>query len=106
MTRRLVVSALAESDLAEAADWYNRIRPGLGDDLVLCVEHALDRILEHPEAFTLIWPDVRRALVRRFPYGVFFRVRRERIEIEAVFPLRADPARLPNRLAPAPKQGS
>jgi plasmid stabilization system protein ParE len=99
MTRILLVSALAESDLADAADWYNRILSGLGDDFVLCVELALDRILEHPEAFTLILPAVRRALVRRFPYGVFFRLRHERIEIEAVFHLRADPARFPERLA-------
>lgn len=106
MTRTLVVSSLAESDLADAADWYNRIRPGLGDDLVLCLEHAFDLIREHPEAYTLILPDVRRALVRRFPYGVFFRLRHERIEVEAIFHLRADPARLSERLAPAQIQDS
>ena len=35
-----LTSAQAETDLAEGAKWYNRFRPGLGDDLVLCVEHA------------------------------------------------------------------
>jgi|SRR5579884_1018274 len=98
MTRILVVSAPAETDLAEATAWYNRIRPGLGDHLVLCVEHAFDRILEHPEAFPVILPDVRRTLVRRFPYGVFFRIRQQRIEVEAVFHLRTDTARCWERL--------
>ena len=106
MTRILLVSALAESDLAHAGDWYNRIRPGLGDDLVLCVEHALGRILENPEAFIVVLPGVRRALIRRFPYGVFFRVRQQRVEIEAVFHLRADPSFLVERLAPAQKPSS
>lgn len=106
MTRTLVLSTPTEDDLAEAIDWYSRIRPGLGDDLVLCVEQALDRILEHPEAFPAIMPEVRRTLVRRFPYGVFYRVRQHRIEVEALFPLRADPARLWERFAPAPKQAS
>jgi toxin ParE1/3/4 len=100
MTCELVVSAFAETDLREAAQWYNRLRPNLGDDLVLCVEQAFDRTLEHPEAFPMILPEVRRVLVRRFPYGVFFRVRQHRVEVEAVFHLRSDPARLWQRLHP------
>lgn len=106
MTRILVVSATAESDLAEATAFYHRIRPGLGDHFVLCVEHALDRILEHPQAFPMVLPDVRRTLVRRFPYGVFFRVRRQRIEVEAVFHLRTDPARHWERLDSKPERGA
>jgi len=104
MTRELVLSALAETDVAQAAEWYNRIRPGLGDDLVQCVENALARILEYPEAFTVILIDVRRVLVRRFPYGVFFRLRHDRIEIEAVFHLRAHPAHLRGRLETTSEQ--
>jgi plasmid stabilization system protein ParE len=97
MTRMLVLSTKAEADLAEAVEWYNRIRPGLGDGLVLCVEQANDRILDYPEAFPVILPGVRRALVRRYPYGVFFRVRSMRVEVEAIFHLRQDPARLTSR---------
>lgn len=102
MTRTLVLSTLTERDLAEAMDCYSRIRPGLSDDLVLCVEQVLDRILEHPEAFAAIMPDVRQTLVRRFPYGQFYRVRQDRIEVEALFSLRADPARLWERFAREP----
>jgi plasmid stabilization system protein ParE len=98
MNRILVVSTLAECDLTEAAAWYDHIRHGLGHDLVLCVEHTVDRILDHPEAFSTVLPDVRRALVRRFPYGIFFRVRQNRIEVEAIFHLRADPADVWDRL--------
>jgi len=106
MTRTLVVSTLTEADLDEAVAWYNHIQPGVGDDLVYCVEQALDRILDHPEAFAMILPEVRRTLVRRFPYGLFFRVRQHRIEVEALFHLRSDPARLQERLGPASEMDS
>jgi plasmid stabilization system protein ParE len=102
MTRELVLSTLALADLAAARGWYNDMRAGLGEDLVLGVEHVLGRIVETPVAFPEYLPDVRRALVRRFPYGVFYRVRPSRIEVEAVFHLRADPSHLPARLHPAP----
>jgi plasmid stabilization system protein ParE len=99
MTRTLVVSTLTETELDYAVEWYNSLRPGLGDDLVLCFEQALDRIADHPEVFAMILPEVRRTLVRRFPYGLFFRVREDRIEVEALLPLRSDPARLLDRFA-------
>jgi toxin ParE1/3/4 len=99
MTRTLLVSTLTETELKNATEWYNSLRPGLGDDLVLCVEQALDRIVDHPEAFAMILPEVRRTLIRRFPYGLFFRIRQDRIEVEALFPLRSDPARLLARFA-------
>jgi hypothetical protein len=98
MNRILVISASAEAELAEATAWYNQLRYGLGDDLVLCTEQAFERILEYPEAFPVIFPDVRRSIIRRFPYGVFFRIRHVRIEVEAIFPLRANLAYLKERL--------
>jgi plasmid stabilization system protein ParE len=101
MTRLLLVSTRTETDLAEAVAWYNRISPGIGADFLFCVEHALHRIADHPEAFALVSPDVRRILVRRFPFGLFFRVRKHRIEIEALFHLRIDPDRLRQRLDPS-----
>jgi toxin ParE1/3/4 len=101
MTRLIVISVRTEADLAEAFAWYNHIRPSLGDDLIFCFEEALDRILDHPAAFPTIQPGVRRAIVHRFPYGVFFRVRETRIEVEAFFHLRVSPARLTDRLISA-----
>jgi plasmid stabilization system protein ParE len=91
MTYSLEFSDLAEADLREAFDWYEHIRPGLAADLVLCVEEVLDRILERPEAFPAVISDARRALVRRFPYGVIYRVRGQRVEVMAVFHVRRDP---------------
>lgn len=106
MNRILVVSALTETDMAQAIAWYSHIRPDLGLAFVFRVEQAFDRILDHPEAFPVILPGVRRTLIRRFPYGVFFRVRSHRIEVEALFQLRTDPTRLRERLGPTPDRAS
>jgi len=81
----LHISASAESDLAEAREWYKRIRPGLEIDLELCIEAATQRILENPLAFPEILPNVHKAIIKRFPYAVIFRIRKNHIEIEAFF---------------------
>jgi plasmid stabilization system protein ParE len=106
MTQTLVVSTLAEDDLAEAAARYDQLRPGLAHDFVLCVEKALNRIVDYPHGFPVILPEVRRALVRRFPYGIFYRTRQCRIEIEAIFCLRLHPTHLRQRLNASPKADS
>jgi toxin ParE1/3/4 len=97
------VSEQAELDVAHAAERYNAIQPGLGDDLVRRVKQALARIAEYPEAYAVVQPSVRRALLRRFPYGVFYRIRHDRIEVEAVFHLHADPGRVGERFDSLPQ---
>ncbi len=98
MNWHLDVSPLAEADLAGAIEWYRHIRPGLESDLVLCVEEALDRILDHPETFTTVIPGVRRARVHRFPYNILFRMRDRSIEIVAIYHAKRDPIALRDRI--------
>ena len=71
----LIITPAAEADLAEAKAWYERQQGGLGEDFLQCVEEALDRIRLLPEAYREVAPGVRRVIVRRFPYGVYYRVR-------------------------------
>ncbi len=102
MTAALVLSGAAEADLSGALGWYGRIRPGLEADLALCVEEALDRILENPWAFPVALADVRRALVRRFPYSILFRASPVRVEVLGVFHARQDPGRWQGRIGQRP----
>jgi plasmid stabilization system protein ParE len=95
------LSELAAADLEDAINWYKRLRPGLEADFALCVEESLARIVDNPESFPIVMASARRALVRRFPYGVIYRVYHRRIEVEAVFHVRRDPTRWQGRLAPA-----
>lgn len=62
----------AEIDLFEAALWYETEREGLGFDFDAEVHRTLERIAENPNLFPVIGRNIRRAIVDRFPYGVFF----------------------------------
>ena len=74
MSRRLVIRARAEADIHEAALWYNEQTPGLGGAFLLEVDAALQRAGENPYAFLRLCrrPEVRRVLMARFPYRIFF----------------------------------
>ncbi len=91
MTLPLIITPEAEEDLAEAKAWYERKRAGLGEEFVLCVEAALDHIRTTPEAATEVYPGVRRVVLRRFPYGVFYRVDSDQIAGLAVYHSSRDP---------------
>ena len=61
-----------EKDLADAYDWYERQEPGLGDQFLTCVEASVRAITHYPESCPKVYREFRRALVRRFPYAVFY----------------------------------
>jgi hypothetical protein len=44
----LIVGPEAEADLADARDWYEERRSGLGREFLQCVSEAFDRIQENP----------------------------------------------------------
>lgn len=62
----------AAADLDAAAEWYESEREGLGAEFLRHVDRLLHRIESGPLQFPLVSGEVRRGLVTRFPYGVFF----------------------------------
>jgi toxin ParE1/3/4 len=90
--RSRIIRSHAERDIAEAYGWYEEQRTGLGADFLLCVEEGLARIQRAPEAYPVVHKDVRRLLIKRFPYGIFYVVERSAIIVLAVFHERRDPA--------------
>ena len=62
----------AEHELREAVDYYEDIEPGLGYDLSVEVYSAIQRAVAFPLAWPVLDGEIRRALVRRFPYGVLY----------------------------------
>jgi plasmid stabilization system protein ParE len=91
MSLPIVINPVAEEDLAEAQRFYNGRRPGLGADFLLCVEEALDAIRRFPEAYAKEFQDLRRKLVRRFPYAVIYRIDDDQITVVAVYDCRRNP---------------
>jgi toxin ParE1/3/4 len=91
MNLPLLITPEAEADPAEARAWYEAKREGLGEEFVLCVETGLDHIRRVPLAATEVYPGVRRVVVRRFPYGIFYRVDSDQIAVLAVYHSKRNP---------------
>jgi plasmid stabilization system protein ParE len=93
MTFPLVFHPDVRGEVDEAYRWYEQQRAGLGDDFLAALDDVFARLQQTPEAHQIIYRDVRRALLRRFPYSVYYRVHPDRVEIIAVQHSRRDPAR-------------
>ena len=67
----------AEQDIIHAAGWYEDQRPGLGGEFLDEALRTLTLIGENPTMFPDVHGGVRRALVGRFPFGIFYRVEKK-----------------------------
>ena len=95
--RELIVRPEAEEELAESFDWYEQRVSGLGLDLVAKVEAGLQTIREHPLRYPEIYRDIRRHLIKRFPFGIYYLVEEGRIVVIAIFHASRDPRRWQER---------
>lgn len=89
MTYRFAAEALAE--YIAAGQFYNQQVPGLGDEFADEIESGVQSITGSPLTWRLVEGDVRRYLVRRFPYGIYDTLEPDGIVIWAVKHLHRDP---------------
>jgi plasmid stabilization system protein ParE len=82
----------AVAELKQAYKWYQGERPGLGEEFLQAVRASVDRAVAGPAAYAVVHRDTRRVLVRRFPYGMFFRVVDGTVIFVACFHLHRKPA--------------
>jgi plasmid stabilization system protein ParE len=81
----------AEAELNLSIDYYESIEPGMGYDFALEVYETIQRVVDFPKAWTTLDGDVRRSLVKRFPYGVLYSEEADGILILAVMNLHRAP---------------
>lgn len=93
----MIIRPEAEADVADAQEWYERQRQGLGAEFVLCVEEVFARIERTPGMYGEVYRGVRRALTRRFPYAVYYRVEGDVVVVLGVFHTRRDPRQWQSR---------
>lgn len=87
----LVFRPEVRKELDEAYSWYEGQELGLGDDFLEQVDEALDRICQMPESYPTVYRDVRRTVIRRFPYIIYYRIVSSRVIVTAVFHGRRNP---------------
>jgi toxin ParE1/3/4 len=91
MSLPVVLRRKAQAELDEAIDWYERQQAGLGVEFADRVQAVFDQISATPEMHAIVYSDVRTALIRQFPYSVYYRIRADRVVVLAVFHNKRNP---------------
>ena len=94
----VIFTRAARAELIEAQDWYEGEASGLGRRFRQAIEVLVDRMSENPRQFPVVFKNVRRALLRRFPYSLFFVVEDETILVVACFHASRDPSQWQERI--------
>ncbi len=87
----------AEEEFLDAARWYDRRSNGLGIEFIESIDAAVELIERHPEQYPVVYRQTRKAVVRRFPYLILYRIENSCILIITVFHAKRDPAGWKNR---------
>lgn len=89
---------LAEKELLDSRDFYDDLVPNLGKKFILEVEHIVNRIKSNPLAFPIYIKNYRKAILRKFPYSVIYRIVDNKIYILAVAHQKRRPKYFANRV--------
>jgi plasmid stabilization system protein ParE len=94
---KIILRDEARSDVLQGFAWYEERRSGLGVEFRDALDATVGRILRHPLAYAAGDRGLRRALVSRFPYAVYFRMYPDAIVIVGVMHGRRHPKILKTR---------
>jgi plasmid stabilization system protein ParE len=100
MPLKLIVQPEAEAEMMEAFDWYEAQLTGLGADLLLNIDAAMNAISRNPQQYPIVYKNLHRALIRRFPYQIIYMSGNEHITVLAVFHAKRNPKRWCKALQP------
>jgi plasmid stabilization system protein ParE len=92
---RLKFSGRAVREVGEAYEWYEAQSQGLGSEFEAAFALQMKRLEQVPLLYPEIIPGVRRTLLPRFPYGVFYVARNDLVHVLAVIHNVRNPKRWP-----------
>ena len=100
MSDKIQISLLAEIEIKAAQDWYEKQTTGLGEKFADEIKGSIDSLLNPISDHKRVFKNLRRILLHRFPYSVYY-IRNENeklIEIIAVLHNRQSHDRLEERI--------
>ena len=98
MDYELIIRPEAREDLLDTFHWYQDQRQGLGFDFKLCADEAITKIARSPLIYKKVFQDVRRVVLKRFPFGVYYLVDNDAVIVLAVLHARRDPENWKSRI--------
>jgi toxin ParE1/3/4 len=93
---RIRFKPAAEHDVESAFRWYEDHRSGLGSEFLAAVDSAVSLIVSNPEIGPVVRVRVRRLVLRRFPYLLFYVIEPEEVLVLACMHASRDPERWPS----------
>ena len=91
MLYRIFVRKEAEQDIRDSLGYYKRISPKLGHDFVSRTDEIITQVALNPFLYQLVHRDIRRALLKQFPIGLYYKVLGDNVVILAVMDSRRSP---------------
>src|SRR4051812_30591367 len=82
--RSLRVRQTAREEIEDAVEWYRRQSPKAAASFLAALDTALANIRERPESFPVVTGTLRRTLLGRFPYAVYFKIYERTISVVGV----------------------
>jgi len=102
MVAELIIAPEAQQDVDGAYSWYEDRRPGLGEEFLSCVDACIQAISRMPELYAKVHEEYRRALVRRFPYAIFYEYTGGKVIVYSIFHTSRNPKKWRSRFNPEP----
>ena len=91
MTKNLIIRSYAEQEISDITSWYEERLTGLGKRFLKNLDSTLKSILENPLVYQKVYKNYRRALLGKFPYGVYYFIEENNIFVFAVYHEKRDP---------------
>lgn len=93
----LIFISQARADILDAYEWYESQSGGLGIEFMRCLDALFHSIERSPQIYPCVLEEYHRALVRRFPYAVFYEIQ-DAITVYGVFHCAQNPKKWRNRI--------
>jgi toxin ParE1/3/4 len=94
----VILTPAARADIIAAQDWYEARSIGLGGRFRAELTNVVERLADNALHYPLVFRDVHRALVHRFPYALFFVVGQDAVTVIACFHASRDPQQWQRRV--------
>ena len=98
MTFAVRLRRAAELDIQEAQDWYEAQQAGLAEDFSREIDAVMVRLAATPLIYPVVYREVRRTVLHRFPFLVWYEIAGSVVRVLACTHGRADPRKVKAKL--------
>ncbi|MDB4290003.1 type II toxin-antitoxin system RelE/ParE family toxin [Flavobacteriaceae bacterium] len=83
---------LAQQDIQEVIDYYDELSPKLADSFLAELEQCYNKIKQAPEGYQKRLGNIRAAFLKKFPFGVYYKIYGEKIVVIAILHTSRNPS--------------